>query len=127
MQFFDYVTFYHDIIKYTWEWSYEKLPYLDVVVEVRDKKIVTDVNSKPIDTHQYLDNGFCHSEHVKHGKPYSQALRLRRFCDSDETFEKRLEEMRGHFIKRGFKTKDLGFQFSKGRKKKKRKSPLSGC
>ena len=93
------------------------LPYLDVMVEVRDNKIVTDVYSKLTDTHQYLDNGSCHPRCVKYGIPYGQALRLRRICDSDETFEKRLKEMRGHFIKRGFKMKVLDSQFSKARKK----------
>ena len=73
--------------------------------------------SKPTDTHQYLDFKSCHPGHVKKGIPYGQALRLRRICDSDEVFEERLNEMKGHFIKRGFKQRFVESQFTKAKRK----------
>ena len=77
--------------------------------------ITTDVYSKPTDTHQYLDKRSCHPGHVKRGIPYGQALRLRRICDTEETLEKRLKELRGHFIKRGFKKNLVDLQFMKAK------------
>ena len=52
----------HDKIKYTWEWSYSKVVYLDVMVEIKNNQIVTDVYSKPKDTHQIFGSDFMSSE-----------------------------------------------------------------
>ena len=43
-------------------------------------------------------------------------IRLRRICDSDEVFEERLNEMKGHFTKRGFKHRFVESQFTKAKK-----------
>ena len=67
--------------------------------------------------HQYIDNRSCHTRHVKQGIPYGQALRIRRIYDSDEIFEERLKELRGHFIEGGFKSKVVDSQISKARTK----------
>ena len=73
--------------------------------------------SKPTDTHQYLDHSSCHPNHAKKGIPYGQALRLRRNCDSDEVFQERSKEIKGHFIKRGFKRNLIDPQFEKAKRK----------
>ena len=86
--FFSYANSFHETMKFTWDWSTEKLPFLDVMVRRRGNGLVTDVYPKPTDAHQYLDHRSCHRNHVKNGIPYGQALRLRRICDSDEVFEK---------------------------------------
>ena len=46
---------------------------------------------------QYLNYKSCHPPHVKRGIPYGQALRFKRICDSDEVFERRLDDLRGFF------------------------------
>ena len=55
------------------------MSYLDVKFKLKGGKINTDVFSKPMDTHQYLDFKCCHPKCVKEGIPYGQALRLKRF------------------------------------------------
>ena len=77
----------------------EKLPFLGVLVKRRDRKPTTDIYSIPADTHPYLDDSSCHPNRVKKGIPFGHALRLRRICDSDEVFQERSKEMKGHFIK----------------------------
>ena len=57
--------------------------------------ISTDAHFKPTDTYQYLDNRSCHK---KQSIPYDQVLTIERICHSDEIFEERLNELRGHFI-----------------------------
>ena len=104
--------------------SKEKLSYLDVLVSIKDNRISTDVYCKPTDTHQYLDSKSCHPSHVKKGIPYGQALRVRRICNSDEVFDKRLKELKGQLVKRGFKKNMIENQFEKA--KAKRRSSLSG-
>ena len=56
LEFLDYVNSYHKTIKCNWEWSKEKLSYLDVLVSIKDNRISTDVYCKPTDIHQYLDS-----------------------------------------------------------------------
>ena len=102
LEFLNFVNGYHLCIKYTWEWSTQRLPYLDVMILVEDGRILTDVYSKPTDTHQYLHYGSCHPTHVKKGIPYGQALRMKRICSTKETYNRRIEMVRGNFEKRGF-------------------------
>ena len=64
---------------------------------------MTDVFCKRTDTRQYLNNRSCHPKHVKLGIPYGQALRIRRICNSDEVFERRLFELSEDFVKRVLK------------------------
>ena len=77
--------FGHMVKKSYWRFFF----YLDVMVKLEGNKIITDVYSKPTDTHQYLDFKLCLPKHVKKGIPYGQALRYRRTCSSDEIFEER--------------------------------------
>ena len=62
----------------------------------------TDVFSKPTDAHQYLNFKSCHAPHIKKGIPYSQALRLKRICSDDNNLKKRLQELKGYLVKRGY-------------------------
>ena len=48
---------------------------------------------------------------------------MRRICDSDEVFEERLKDLRGHFVKRGFKKGLVDEQLLRA-KVKKREDPL---
>ena len=86
IKFLEYVNSYHQNIKCTWSFSDNEISYLDVKVEIKENRIITDVYCKETDTHQYLDYRSCHPKHVKMGIPYGQALRLRRICELDEVF-----------------------------------------
>ena len=43
---------------------------------------------------------------IKKGIPYSQTLRLKRICSNDNNLRKRLQELKGYLVKRGY---DSGF------------------
>ena len=73
-EFLKQVNDYYRTIKYTRGWSVTNISYLDVMVDVHNKRITTDVYGKPTDTYQYLDKGSCHPRRVKRGIPYGQAL-----------------------------------------------------
>ena len=85
------------------------------MILVDDGRILTDVYSKPIDTHQYLHYGSCHPTHVKKGILYGQALRMKRICSTKETYNRRLEMLRGNFEKRGFSKGFVDSQFNKAK------------
>ena len=55
----------HPIIKFTADWSYSSVIFLDVKVILKDGKIITDLYVKPTGTHQYLDSSSCYPYHCK--------------------------------------------------------------
>ena len=103
----------HHTIKFTAERSYKCLPFLDVMVELRDGHLHTDLYSKPTDTHQYLQWSSCHPRHTKESLPYSLAFRLRRICSSDTTFTSRTEELENYLHNRGYPSRVIKKQIQK--------------
>ena len=55
----------HPTIKFTADWSYSTVNFLDVNVIIKDGKIIKDLYVKPTDTHQYLDSLSRHPYHCK--------------------------------------------------------------
>ena len=106
---------FHKTIKFTWEKGYKQISYLDVRVSLEDGLLHTDVYSKPTDTHQYLNYKSCHPPRVKRGIQYGQALRFKRICDLDEVFERRLDDLRGFLVNRGYEKDFVENQFSRAR------------
>ena len=71
---------FYPSIKFTCEYSREKVNYLDVKVIVREGKLITNLYVKQTDSHQYLDRFSCHPYHCTKSIPYSQELRINRIC-----------------------------------------------
>ena len=71
-----------------------------------DGVFCADVYSKPTDAHQYLNFKSCDPPHIRRAIPYGQALRIKRICYSDETFESKLGELKGFLVKRGYNSFD---------------------
>ena len=55
----------HPTIKFTSSYSLTNVPFLDVMVSVKDGLIETDVYTIPADKHQYLFSSSCHPNHTK--------------------------------------------------------------
>ena len=100
--FLEYLNSAHDTIKFTWEWSMDRVNFLDVKVINSNGILTTDLYVKPTDKHQYLDFRSCHPRGCKEGIPYAQALRLRRICSSDKIFDNRAAELIGYLVARGY-------------------------
>jgi len=101
--FLNYINAAHETIKFTWNWSRERVNYLDVQVINNRGKIDTDLYTKPTDKHQYLFSTSCHPRGCKQSIPYAQTLRLRRICSTDEAFYKRCDELAKYLVERGYK------------------------
>ena len=80
-------------------------------------QLETDLHVKPTDSHQYLLPSSCHPRHCKDSIPYSEALRLRRIC-SKEIYKSRMEEMKKHFLERGYKEQTPKMQLEKAAKRR---------
>ena len=80
----------------------DEVPFLDVLVNnAHDNSIVTDLYTKPTDTHMYLHPDSCHPGHIKRSIAYSQARRILSICSSRDTALLRLESVVGYFTSRG--------------------------
>ena len=92
----------HPTIKFTSETSQIQVPFLDILVQLKEGLLITDLYCKPTDTHNYLLQTSCHPWTCKNAIPYSQFLRLRRICSDEPTFIKRAQQMATHFFRRGY-------------------------
>ena len=90
------------LLKFTCEYSHEKINYLDVQVIVREGKLITDLHVKQTDSHQYLDPSSCHPCHCTKLIPYSQALRINRICSENISFDVWYNELEEWLIKRNY-------------------------
>jgi len=106
----------HPSIKFTVEYSFEKINFLDVAVTLKEGKLITDLYVKDTDTHQYLDASSCHVFHCKKAIPYSQALRLNRICSEGKDFDKRCNDLESWLKSRGYSDKLVRNQILRARK-----------
>ena len=67
-------------VKFKFEFSYEKIEFLDLEIRIEGGKLVTNLFIKPTNEQIYLDYNSNHPEHCKQGIPYSQALRIMERC-----------------------------------------------
>ena len=117
-KFLEALNCYHPSIKFTWDYSREKINFLDVEVIKKDNQLITDLYIKPTDTHQYLHASSCHVYHCKKSIPFSQALRLNRICSENSFFDKRCNDLEAWLKERGYSDKLVRKQILQARKLK---------
>ena len=76
--------------------------YLDLLVTLKNKKLSTSIFYKPTASHAYLHYHSSHSLSTRNAIPYSQFLRLRRICSSEEDFNTKSKEMVVFFLRRHY-------------------------
>ena len=64
-EFVNEINSFHSIIKFTEDWSKEKVNFLDVEVTLNNGVLSTNLFVKPTDTHQFLDPTSCRPCHYK--------------------------------------------------------------
>ena len=102
IKFMERLNKFHTNLKFTFDWSPEKINFLDLSIKLKDKKFVTDLYCKPTDGHQYLHFESCHPAHIKNSIVYSQAMRLKRICSSKEDLNQHLDNLKVWFQERGY-------------------------
>ena len=107
----------HPIIKFTAEYSLDKVNFLDVKVIRSGNKLLTDLYIKPTNTNQYLEFSSCHVRYTKKFIPYSQALRFNRICSENMLFDNRCNQFECWLKDRGYNEKVNRQQILKVRKK----------
>ena len=95
----------YSTIKITAGYSKEKVNFLDVNIKLIEGELKTDLFVKPTDSHQFLDPTSCHPYHCKMGIHYIQALRLKRICYNNETFDQHCNDLEKWLMERGYNEK----------------------
>ena len=75
------------------EYSLDKVNFLDAEIIQSGNKLLTDLYTKPMDTHQYLEFSSCHIHHSKKSIPYSQALCFNKICSENRFFNNRYNQL----------------------------------
>ena len=101
--FITYLNNIHPTIKFTSEHSTTSIPFLDVNIQLANRRLETDLFCNPADKHQYLLHSSSHPFHTKRSIPYSLAPRLRRICSTETSFDNRATELKNYRTKRGYK------------------------
>ena len=113
IDFFNYCNNFHPTIKFTFEFSGHKISFLDTTTSIQNGMMTTDLHTKATDKHQFLSPKSCHPRHCSRSIPYSQAIRIKRICSTENTQNHRLNELRKHLLKRGYKNKNIAEAFGK--------------
>ena len=92
-------------IKFTAEVDFEenKVNFLDIQISINSEGyLTTDLYEKPNTLNQLLKPSSAHPPSVTRGSVYSLAIRLRRICGTDATFERRAGELKEKLLSRGY-------------------------
>ena len=101
-------------IKFEAESSTAEVHFLDVTVSIdADHNLQTDLYTKPTDSHNYLNYRSAHPRHCRDGIPYSQFLRLKRICSTEDAFLHQCREMSKNFIKAEYPANVIRKAFSR--------------
>ena len=116
--FMKYINSVHPHIKFTATYNFatKTVPFLDVLVTVRDGKIITDLYRKPSATVQYLLPTSCHPGHVTRNIPFSLGYRILRIVSDHGTMLKRLDELREMLISRHYSPNVIESAFERVKK-----------
>ena len=93
----------HSSIKFEFKYSQTKIEFLDVLVyKDHNNMLQTTIYRKQTDRQNYLDARSEHPKLLKDSIPYSQALRIKRICSSQQEFLNHTAKMINQFQKRGY-------------------------
>ena len=89
-------------LKFIYEYSTERINFLDIIVKKEKDEFVTDLYCKAIYCHQYLHYDSCHQNHMKKSSIYCQGLRIKRLCSDGHKLQNHLENLKSWFCQRGY-------------------------
>ena len=95
-------------IRFTHHYSTSEVNFLDMKVKISPSgQIITDLYSKPVDTHTYLHSSSFHPPSLLASIPKTQFIRLRRICTNITDYNRNATNFIQFFIKRGYKSMKL--------------------
>jgi hypothetical protein len=108
------------VVTFKFDFSYEKIEFLDLEISLKDGKLETNIFIKPTNKQLYLDFNSNHPEHCKNAIPYSQALRVVEKCSDKEKMEGELGKLKEKFKERNYPDELVDEKFEMAKKKDRR-------
>ena len=108
MKFKQQINEVHPSIKFDFNFSNKEINFLGTVVyKTQSGKLETKLYRKESDRQAYLHRKSEHPESLKRSIPFSQALRLRRICSTNNEFQDSCDKSRNKLIERGYKQQEI--------------------
>ena len=108
MKFKQQINEVHPSIKFDFNFSNKEINFSDTVVyKTQSGKLETKLYRKESDRQAYLHRKSEHPESLKRSIPFSQALRLRRICSTNNEFQDSCDKLRNKLIERGYKQQEI--------------------
>ena len=108
MKFKQQINEVHPSIKFDFNFSNKEINFLDTVVyKTQSGKLETKLYGKESDRQAYLHRKSKHPESLKRSIPFSQALRLRRICSTNNEFQDSCDKLRNKLLERGYKQQEI--------------------
>ena len=103
------------IIKFKFEFSTEKVEFLDLVISIENGKLATNLFIKPSNQQLYLDFNSNHPDPCKEGIIYGQALRVLERCSKIEDSESHLTNLKAKLSARHYPEELIETKFQKAK------------
>ena len=112
----------HPSIKFeAYKISNTQVSFLDTTVYIdNNNKLQTTLYRKPTDRKNYLYRTSERPESLKTNIPYSQALRIRRICSTENELHHNCKSLQEKFVKRGYTKEEVSKQINKAKEKPRR-------
>ena len=98
------------------EFSFEKLPFLHILICKENTEIHTNIYYKGTDSHQYLDFFSCHQRHVKQNILYALARKICTIVTKDDIRNIRLGELETFLTDQNYPKKLINNGIEKAKK-----------
>ena len=102
-------------VKFKFEFSGEKVNFLDLEIFLKDGLLMTNLYVKPTNSQLFLDFLSNHPQHCKESIPYSQALRVIERCSLPEDRDSQLEDLEQKFKERNYPPDIIDKQFRRAK------------
>ena len=103
LKFLKEVNTLHPSIEFDYEYSREKVNFLDTTFSAIENKFSTTLYTKAPDGKSYLHSKSYHPQSTKKSIAFSQAARLKRICTEEQDFQQHAENLGLDLINRGYR------------------------
>ena len=104
----------HPNLGFTFEFSHERITFLDVTIVVENGQLETDRHIKPTNPQLFLHYTSNHPKSVFKAIVYGQGLTVRMICSKDEFVEKHLRCLKQKFLERGYRVEMIDTELARG-------------
>ena len=103
----------HPTIKFEYEYSREKVNFLDTTIIKSGTILTTTLYTKPTDRKAYLHCKSYHPTSTKNAITYSQATPIRRICTEENDFWTHAKKVQTDLERRGYNPEEMNIEIER--------------